>query len=652
MKHVIWESTGTVTEYKGIRVLEGKALEPTVSLNGNVYSAEEIDEAKNLNVSLRADWEHDTSQVIGSVVYRLEPKEHALYYRAEITDKNYISKIKEGVHKVSIEAGVEEAVSSCTKKRCYNVLQGITMEGIGITATPSVQTTTLNIIEKYQDWDVIINHHCMKCVSSNNDIIKESNLMTNEAECPTGQKYDKEKGECVAVEAASGPSDMAAGVEQTKPAENPCGDGKLVDGKCVPADNTGGSKESCGCKKANEVANIDEINKQIKEQKQIVSELKEIINKTTEREVSELVKMEQFNKNLYQTAKLSTSGAGLNSFAKNDISYIATEGRQALKKFGAYAFDIDLSNEWVKEHLNRNKVQEAISFSGDQSNKVGVMGDVYVLPGGKYLKSIRDLVRFHDIPNGVDQIKLFKGDIPNNGSVTEGSTTSASTHTVTTITLSADTVTGVAQVIKQADLEDSPFQVFDYIAQTARAEVLESEATLVFTTAAAAATPGLWLNANSGATITHTDIASMTMDHTSVAVGLQHYETQGYDTSFGAIGLYLHPKALRELRTSSNLIRLVQEGDANITKSGRLTHLYGVELIPGTAVDTDDNTTNDVYNNVMFVKGHTFVLGSKRDLTIDMRKIPAQSAFDWAWSQRKNSTTFDATSFVRISSAQ
>lgn len=674
MKKVVWESVGTVKEFGTRKILEGKALEPTISLNGNIYSAEEIDAAKNLNVPLRADWEHDVSKVIGTVEYTLNPQEHALYYRAEITEPNYAREIKEGVHKVSIEAGVDEAVSSCTRKRCYNLIQGLTMEGIGITATPGVQSTTLKIIEKYQDWEPIKNNKCVtceaidigspdscncaegdkKCLSncSHNDTNKESNLMTKEmTECPEGQSYDEEKGKCVSKE-SEGPSSQSAGVEQTKPSENPCGEGKkLLDGKCVPADNTESKKENCGCSK-NEVANQDEISKSLKEMKEMISSAKEIINKTTEKEVSELQRMEKFNKNLYNTAKISTTGAGIRSFSKDDLSYIATEGKSALKKFGAYSFDIDLSNEWVKESLNRNKIQEAISFSGDQSNKAAAMNDVFVLPGGKYLKSIRDLVRFVDIPDGTDQIKLFKGDIPNNGTITEGSTTSASTHTVTTITLSADTVTGVAQLIKQADLEDSPFSVFDYIAQTARAEVLESEATLVFTTAAAAATPGLWINANSGATITHTDIASMTQDHTSVAVGLQHYETQGYDTSFGNIGYYLHPKALRELRTSSNLVRLVQEGDANITKTGRLTHLYGVELIPGTAVDTDDNTTNDVYNNVMFVKGHTFALGSKRDLTIDMRKIPAQSAYDWAWSQRKNATTFDATSFVRISSAQ
>lgn len=666
MKQVIWESVGTVKESNGQRIIEGKALEPTISLNGNIYSAEEIDNAKNLNVELRADWEHDLNTVIGTVSYRLNKEEHALYYRAVITDENYSRQIKEGVHKVSIEAGVEEAFPSCTRSRCYNLVQGITMEGIGITATPGVQSTTLRIVEKFQDWNPI-HGHCDKCSNSSlSETNTQSDLMTKEnKECPEGQSYDDEKGKCVKkAEEGLGPDSQTAGIDQAKPAEDPCGAGsKLVDGKCVAADNAqSGSpvntdpKESadCGCKKErkHEVANLDEISKEIKEQKSIISDLKEIINKTTEREVSELKRMEQFNKNLYQTARLSTVGAGINSFGKDDLKYIATEGRSALKKFGSYAFDIDLTNEWVKEHLNRNKVTEAISFSGDQSNKVAAMSDVYVLPGGKYLKSIRDLVRFYDIPNGTDQIKLFKGNIPNQGTVTEGSATSASTHTITTITLAADTVTGVAQAIKQADIEDSPFEIFDYIAQTARAEVLEHEATLVFTTAAAAATPGLWLNANSGATITHTDIASMTQTHTSVAVGLQHYENQGYNTEFGAIGYALHPKAMRELRTDSNLVRLVQEGDANITKTGRLTHLYGVELIPMNALDSDDNTTNDVWNNVMFSKGHTFALGSKRDLTIDMRKIPANSAYDWTWTQRKNATTFDENSFVRISSAQ
>ena len=46
---------------------------------------------------------------------------------------------------------------------CYNLIDGITFEGIGITVNPGVQTTTLNIVESYQDWKVIENTHCDKC---------------------------------------------------------------------------------------------------------------------------------------------------------------------------------------------------------------------------------------------------------------------------------------------------------------------------------------------------------------------------------------------------------------------------------------------------------------------------------------------------------
>ncbi|HSA75489.1 MAG TPA: hypothetical protein VLE21_04805 [Candidatus Nitrosocosmicus sp.] len=456
------------------------------------------------------------------------------------------------------------------------------------------------------------------------------------ADCPEDKKID---GKCPMENVSSIPMVNT----QDKPAEDPCPSGKLDgDGKCVPA--------------ANEAVyngpNADEINQRLKEQAQMIDELKQRINNQTQlNEIDAQLKEIKAKEN--SVTRVSTVAG--HRFDQKDINYIANEGVSALKKYGHYSFEIDMDPKWVRETLSRKKVdsvQEAISFSGTQDLTMAADSDVFVLPGGKYLKSIRDLVKFKEIPKGYDTAKWYKGDIPDHGTITEGSDTSSSTHTLTTVTLTADTVTGVAQTIKGADIEDFPGEMFDYLAQTARAQVLEHEATLVFTTAAAAATPGLWINGNSGATITHTDIASMTQTPTSIAVALQHYETQGYDTSFGNIYYALHPKALRELRTSTLLTTLVQQGDANITKTGRLTHLYGIELIPTTALDTDDNTTTDVYNNVFGVKGHTFILGSKRELTIDLQKIPKQSAYDWTWSQRKNAGTFDATSFVRCSTGQ
>ena len=108
----------------------------------------------------------------------------------------------------------------------------------------------------------------------------------------------------------------------------------------------------------------------------------------------------------------------------------------------------------------------------------------------------------------------------------------------------------------------------------------------------------------------------------------------------------MHPKQLRELRTDADISRFVQQGDANITKTGRLTHLYGVELIPSTAVSATSN-----YHAVGGIKGHTIILASKRELMIDMRKIPRESAYDWMWTQRKNATVFDEASLQDIESA-
>ena len=161
MYKVVLESFGTL---KG-KTIEGIALTPAVSLNHNIYSSEAIDNAKNLGVSLPANWEH-TEEIVGTVVYSAGPN-HSILYKAEITTER-ANELKEGVHKVSIEANIDEVVESCNRKGCYNLVDGITFEGIGITVNPGVQTTTLSIVESFQDWD-IIEKNCKNCTVSINE---------------------------------------------------------------------------------------------------------------------------------------------------------------------------------------------------------------------------------------------------------------------------------------------------------------------------------------------------------------------------------------------------------------------------------------------------------------------------------------------------
>jgi len=652
MHHVIIESTGTV---KG-RTIEGIALVPTVSENGNIYTADEIDKAQNLNTPLKADWEH-TAENVGQVVYTLDPRTHTLFYRATITSEKRANEITEGVHKVSIEAAVSEVAKSCTPVRCYNLISGITMEGIGITSNPGVLSTTLSIIESKQTWNAI-HEHCPEC--SNSSLVDtkiKTESMTNsdkpcnckesktkEQECPDGKTWNPETEKCEAPPAekkenlGGGPDDETAGVDQTKPSETPCGDGMKLDGdgKCIPANNEGaGASDSPTIEAKAWAPNQDELNKKLDKVTSSIESLQSKVEEVTK--VDEAKTRELFNSHLYSVTKLSPNSFG---FEESDIKYVTKEGRAQLKKFGSYSFDVDLSEKWVKENLGaKNYVTEALTFSsGDPSDKINVSNNVFVLPNGKYLKSIRDLVRFTEIPDGVDQVKLPKGNIPDQQTITEGSANSAATHDVITVTLDADTVTGVPQTITQSQVEDVNFSIFDYMAQTARGEVMDHEATLVFDTAAAAATPGHTVN--SGGT--------GVFDVDYLLEGLKYFEETGYPTDFDETFCMLHPDQMEEIRKSTDITRFVQVGDANVTRTGKLTHLYGVRLISAPVV----NTATSVHNAVMGVKGHTFWLGSKRDLTIDMRKIPNQSAFDWAWTQRKNAVVFDPASFVEIKSAE
>ena len=156
MPKVIFESQAMMVG----RIMEGIALTPTVSKNHNIYTSEEILKARNLGVKLNADWEH-TSESVGHVVYSLDESIPALKYRIEVNTER-AKELKEGVHVVSIEADVDEVVKSCNKSGCYNLVQGLKMEGIGITKTPGVGTVTSRFVESF-DWQGINDKVCESC---------------------------------------------------------------------------------------------------------------------------------------------------------------------------------------------------------------------------------------------------------------------------------------------------------------------------------------------------------------------------------------------------------------------------------------------------------------------------------------------------------
>lgn len=179
MSHkVVIESTATISSGK----ISGRALIPGISRNGNQYTPDQMAEAKNLGVPLKLDWEH-TDENIGSVTFSYDNVLQEMHYVGTVTSEKRLQEIKNGDYQVSIEASVDEVLQSCTPKRCYNMLIGLTMEGLAITASPGLTTTTLQVLESKQTWNPII----LKCESCVSDCLQKKSEMGKDPQDPQNQ---------------------------------------------------------------------------------------------------------------------------------------------------------------------------------------------------------------------------------------------------------------------------------------------------------------------------------------------------------------------------------------------------------------------------------------------------------------------------------
>ena len=375
----------------------------------------------------------------------------------------------------------------------------------------------------------------------------------------------------------------------------------------------------------------------------LAEDLTELHRRVNDKKQHQELLQQENNKNWFYKLPLITD-----LLSESETRKFTTEVYPQLKATGRASFEME---------YQPMKLKEAISFTGDQSNKTTADPNIFTLPSGKVSRSIRDLVQVKIIPDGADEAKMSKGNIPNNQSITEGSTNTVSTHDVGTVTVAADDVQGVAQTVNQSQLEDTPGPLLKYMAQTAQFGSLDDEAKVCFDDAANAVSitngdpsTGLWIRGDTGAEITGDDTASVDMVHTSLIHALAHYEERGYLEELGFRKFcVLHPQQLRQLRGDVNLARYTQHGDAEITRTGKLTRLHGFDLIPINKVHTTTGQTNNSHRAVCGIYNHSFVLAEKRKLTIDLLKEPNKSAIDWMWNHRKNGVCFDPASFVRIS---
>lgn len=648
--------------------IQGIAASPRISRNGNLYLPEELERADGVTVPLK--YEHMPDVIVGKVTYEYDKDMMQLKYRGIVTDESTIKALKDIKHFVSIGADVGRQESICDSKNCFSVPRDLTFEELSLVKTAGIPEATLDLVESYK----IKEEPLHKCAGSECRLNKIEQNTANLATLIS--KVDEKlnmpsNGNAKVTEAT-----ITTKVDNVEDINNvptkseitcPAGQKDDGNGKCVPVEPAADApkpEEGCNCEKAGQVVQREVANMKFEDAEKLgvnADWMRTTIEKAIKDKTSEMLEYEKKHNEVHpdsteaknakaelerlggKQASVSTTKEG--NFEEKDMTLLANEMVKALESGSNFKFGIDMSPMWVKENT---KVQEAVTWTNSQSN-VTSFGGIVALPNGKYAKSIRDLVNFKQIPKGSDTAKFMKGTVPNNQTITEGSAITPAGRTVTTISVTADTVKGDGESIKYADIEDTPAEVMSYLAQTAKIESLEQEATLVFDTTQAAATPNLWIRGDTGATITDDDTASMTFDPKGISVGLQNLEDSQYDVSFGSPYCMMHPKQTRELREDGDLIRWVQQGDASITRTGNLTHLYGCELRSSTALTTVTAQTTNALQAVMGIKGHTFALASKRDLKISIGERTDYADHFWNWSVRKGATAFDVASFIRIS---
>jgi hypothetical protein len=135
--------------------IRGVALIPRISRNNNLYTKQELERFNGVTVPL--NWEHDPSNVIGTVTFHYNPSQETVYYEGIITNEAAANVARNKLLFTSIEATPTEVQEICNgNSDCFAMPFGLHPEGLALTETPGVPETSVKVIEKYIEE---CNHH-------------------------------------------------------------------------------------------------------------------------------------------------------------------------------------------------------------------------------------------------------------------------------------------------------------------------------------------------------------------------------------------------------------------------------------------------------------------------------------------------------------
>jgi hypothetical protein len=299
------------------------------------------------------------------------------------------------------------------------------------------------------------------------------------------------------------------------------------------------------------------------------------------------------------------------------------------------------------------KVKEALGYTGTQA-LVDADSDVAMEPGQTSFVPVTQFAKYKEIEKGSDRARFFKHDLPSTASQTPGTVATVGTMDIEAIDVTPSTITGVFLEVDTDDIENYPYDVVGTVVKASAAKFDDFIATDMLDTVSAEGTltPQAWIRGDTGAVITHTDTASVAMDPTGIAVGVQKLEDYGYLRGGAKPVCFLHPQQFRELIEDSELSNYVQFANPSITQKYQMAELYGCTLVRTNAVQNKDNTTNDAYNAIMCVPQHSYGVGSKRTVNIKFHEVPEENQIWCTTNWRIKSGVIDANSIIRISTTQ
>ena len=299
------------------------------------------------------------------------------------------------------------------------------------------------------------------------------------------------------------------------------------------------------------------------------------------------------------------------------------------------------------------KVKEALGYTGTQA-LVDADTDVAMEPGGASFVPVTQFAKYKEIGKGNDKARFFKHDLPSLATQTPGTTATVGTMDIEAIDITPSTITGVHLEIDTDDIENYPYDVVGTVVKASAAKFDDFIATDMLDTVSAEGTltPLAWIKGTDGTIITSSDVASLTLDPTGIAVGVEKLENQGLLRGGAKPVVFVHPKQFRELIEDSELSNYTQFANPSITQKYQMAELYGCTIVRTNAIEAKTNTTNNAYNAIMCVPQHSYGVGSKRTVSVKFHEVPEDNQI-WATTNfRIKSGVIDANSIIRISTTQ